>query len=445
MKPRKLARTTTSVSRMQKLLATGDPRIAAALLENPKLPKKLRKQAGKQISKLQPPAKHELSAKSKKSKSKSAEPGKHEKKRKQVAQTKPAAKPETVKAFPQKAFDPSFDLLPIESESFDSSTAEVHSAGPTGVQPAPPAFQPPAFQPPAFQPPAFQPAESVREPVALADQGDATDSKLCSFQPIAPVFTDRRSKKANSSPAGDATAAVSVQPPVIDRRTAYVPAGSVPADKPAKPKVKPATKPAMATVTSIAPAVSSIAIIAPDGAPTLQDSLNRVLVAFKREAKAAGKLMAPGTPGEIVNAFFWVCRDTSNFGVDKTRYTTDWVLFTAYRCCLARKSGFMRNGEYRVYRKSQVSSVDVNVGSYPEIKDAYKGPSTFVSLKFNFLDGTSIVRHMYIDREDPQKSLTLARIHERLERIKDLGWPLVDDATWDAMPDIETNQVSEHQ
>ncbi|MDO9486025.1 MAG: hypothetical protein Q7K25_08210 [Actinomycetota bacterium] len=255
-------------------------------------------------------------------------------------------------------------------------------------------------------------------PGVVEEQAEDTGSVngRYSFQPVAPVAN-------GDHDTTDASASVQVvtdeQPAavVVDKR------GSRSAEEPAK---GPAAS-GLATVTSTAAAAGS-------GKPTLQDSLNRVLVAFKKEAAAAGASMGPGTPGEIVNAFLWVSRQTSTSGGDKAQYTSDWIIFTAFRCCFGRKSGFFRKGEYQVIAKTQVTSVDVDVASFADTKDPSQKPYTFVRLRFNLVDGTSLVRHIYVDRTDFKTSPGLDRVRQRLARIASLGWPLVEGSSWDAVP-----------
>lgn len=162
--------------------------------------------------------------------------------------------------------------------------------------------------------------------------------------------------------------------------------------------------------------------------------LNRVLIAFKKEAVAAAEQMGQGAPGEIVNAFLWVSRDASTSGGDMARYTSDWIIFTEFRACFGRKSRFLRKDDYRVLTRMQVSTIEVDVVSLSDSKDLLHKPCTFVSLQFTLADGTSLLRHIYVERTDVQNSPALIRVRERLARIRSLGWPLVEGRSWDAIP-----------
>lgn len=166
---------------------------------------------------------------------------------------------------------------------------------------------------------------------------------------------------------------------------------------------------------------------------TLSDSLNRVLAGFKNQAAGATRCMGDGVPGEIVNAFFWVSREASHPGKDKSRFPNDWLLFTEYRCCFGRKSGFRRASEYQVLELSQVASIDVDMTSLTDNKASEPKPTTFVRLTFNLVDASQIERHIFVDCDDPNGRTALDRIRERLLRVEGLGWPMVQDASWNAI------------
>ena len=213
------------------------------------------------------------------------------------------------------------------------------------------------------------------------------------FRPFVPNVIDRRSKSADDSPS-------------------------------AAPELK-----GLATIQA-----ESIA------APlTLSDSLNRVLAGFKNEAAGAAGGMGDGVPGEVVNAFFWVSREASHAGRDKTRFPNDWLLFTEYRCCFGRKSGFRRAGEYQVLELSQVSSINVDITILTDTKASEPKPTTFVRLFFNLVDASPIERHIFVDCEDPYASPALERIRERLLRVGSLGWPMAEGPSWNeiSMPASE--------
>lgn len=207
------------------------------------------------------------------------------------------------------------------------------------------------------------------------------------FRPFIPNVIDRRSKSADDSPA-------------------------------AAPELK-----GLATT-------QAESIAAP---PTLGESLNRVLAGFKNEAAGAAGCMGEGVPGEIVNAFFWVSREASHSGKNKTRFPDDWLLFTEYRCCLGRKSGFRRAGEYQVLELSQVSSINVDITILTDTKASDPKPTTFVRLVFTLVDTSQIERHIFVDCEDPYASPALERIRERLLRVEGLGWPMIEGASWNAI------------
>ncbi len=295
-----------------------------------------------------------------------------------------------------------------------------------------------------------QPVEATPDPVKKSDLPDTKTAKsrdtetaestasknVYSFQPIAPVPTQRRSETQQSdlrSTAGSSALALAA-PIDGDARTS-------------KPSPDPATDAAhaVAEATTLAHVGAPVSVIGPALAPpipaagfaTLPGSLNRVLAAFRKDAVAAEKAMGPGAPGEIVNAFLWVSRDASKAGNDKAQYTRDWLIFTEFRLCFGRKTRFLRKAEHRVYSKNQVLSVDVNVASAADPKDPMQPPYTFVSMKFNLVDGTSIVRHIYVESTELRDSPELRLIRDRLSRLATLGWPLVEGPTWASLPASE--------
>ena len=179
------------------------------------------------------------------------------------------------------------------------------------------------------------------------------------------------------------------------------------------------------------------------GPLTLADSIDRVLAAFKKEAAGAKQALGTGAPGEVVNAFFWAAPHAAASGHDKTRYTSDWLIFTEDQLGLGRKAGFRRKGQYAAIRREAISAIDIDLQLVPDPREKSAPPHAFLRMRFSLLDSPELVRYIYVDRHTSQAGAEIVHFIERLDRVKGLGWPIVEGDSWLAVAEADNLPADE--